>query len=133
MTARILILDDDPDLCTLYQALLDDAGYTCLVHPNLPEIATVIDLQPHLILLDYFRGPTPYGWIFLIQLNTYRETEQIPVLLCTANHATVTTHAQDLATFNVTVVYKPFDVDDFLAAVRYCLPHAVAARQTGSW
>ncbi len=125
MTARILILEEDPAIRTLYQTILDEAGYTCLVYPTLPEITTVHALQPDLILLDYFRGATPYGWIFLIQLKTYRETDHIPVLLCTANQVAVAAHAQDLASFNVTVVYQPFAVDDLLGAVRYSLPQAV--------
>jgi DNA-binding response OmpR family regulator len=123
MTVRILILDEDPAVRQLYQSTLRKVGYTCLVPLALPEIATVIDLQPDLILLDYFHGSTPYGWIYLIQLKTYAETEQIPVLLCTANRTTVAAHAHDLATFNVTVVYKPFDLEDFVAAVRYSLPN----------
>ncbi len=122
MTARVLVLDEDPVLCDLYRTILEDEGYESIVVTSLPEIAAVIELQPDLILLDHFHGSTPHGWIFLIHLKTYAETEHIPVLLCTADMAAVNSHAHDLATFNVNVVYKPFDLNDFLAAVRYSLP-----------
>lgn len=122
MTARVLVLDEDPVLCDLYRTILEDEGYETIVVSTLPEIDTVKRLQPDLILLDYFHGSTPQGWIFLIQLKTFAETEQIPVLLCTSDAVAVTAHAHDLAMFNVTVVYKPFDLNDFLAAVCYSLP-----------
>ncbi|HEX6290968.1 MAG TPA: response regulator [Herpetosiphonaceae bacterium] len=127
MTARVLILDEDPVLCDLYRTVLEDEGYEGIVAQALPEIDMVIRLQPDLILLDYFYGSTPHGWIFLIQLKTYVETDHIPVLLCTSDVAAVNAHAHDLATFNVNVVHKPFDLNDFLAAVRYSLPSDRAA------
>jgi CheY-like chemotaxis protein len=122
MTTRVLVLDEDPVLCDLYRTILEDEGYETIVVSALPEIDTVKRLQPDLILVDYFHGSTPQGWIFLIQLKTFVETEHIPVLLCTSDLVAVNAHAHDLAMFNVTVVYKPFDLNDFLAAVCYSLP-----------
>ncbi|HEX6290966.1 MAG TPA: response regulator [Herpetosiphonaceae bacterium] len=122
MSARILVLDEDPNMCDLYRAVLESEGYEVMMAHSLPEIPIVRDLQPDLILLDYFRGPTPRGWIFLIHLKTYSDTEQIPVVLCTADTATVVEYAHDLATFNVNVVPKPFSVADFAAAIRYSCP-----------
>ncbi len=124
MPARILVLDEDPVMCRHYQAILGAEGYEVVVLANLPEIPTVREIQPDLILLDYFHGPTPRGWIFLIHLKTYADTEQIPVVLCTADVESVSDHAHDLATFNVNVVPKPFNKHDFAAAIRYsCHPH----------
>ena len=124
MPARILVLDEDPTMRRLYQAILGIEGYEVIWLARLPEIEAIRDLQPDLIVLDYFHGPTPRGWIFLIQLKTYADTEQIPVVLCTADNAMVAAHAHDLATFNVNVVPKPFNRGDFAAAIRYsCFPH----------
>jgi DNA-binding response OmpR family regulator len=123
MSARILVLDEDRVMCDLYRKVLEREGYDVIVLETLPEIPVVSDLQPDLILLDHFRGPTPRGWIFIIHLKTYQETEQIPIVLCTKNEASVAAHAHDLATFNVTVVPKPFNDRDFVDAIRYnCRP-----------
>lgn len=122
MTARVLILDDDPIWCDLYRTALDAQGYTTIAASTLPDIATVIDLQPDLILLDYFHGSTPPGWVFLIQLKTFAETEHIPVVVCTADREAVNAQIYDLVIFNVNVIYKPFDLNDFRAAIRYSLP-----------
>jgi CheY-like chemotaxis protein len=122
MTARVLILDDDPIWSDLYRTTLEEQGYTTVVASALPDIETVTDLQPDLILLDHFHGSTPPGWIFLIQLKTFAETEQIPVVVCTADREAVNAQIHDLAIFNVNVVYKPFDLNDFCSAIRYSLP-----------
>jgi two-component system phosphate regulon response regulator PhoB len=119
MSARILVLDEDSTMRSLYHAILEDEGYEVIALASLPDVEIIRDLQPDLILLDYFRSPTPRGWIFLIQLKTYSDTEQIPVVICTAHTAMVAAHAHDLATFNVNVVPKPFSVEDFIAAIRY--------------
>jgi DNA-binding response OmpR family regulator len=122
MPARILVLDEDPDMCQHYRTILEHEGYTVLIQPALPDIEAVRALQPDLILLDYFQGPTPRGWIFIIQLKTYVETEQIPVVLCTKDITSVAAHAHDLATFNINVIPKPFSVSDFTATIRYSYP-----------
>lgn len=132
MTARVLILDEDPVWCDLYRTTLDGQGYTTITASTLPDIATVIDLQPDLILLDHFHGSTPPGWVFLIQLKTFAETEHIPVVVCTADREAVNAQIYDLVIFNVNVVYKPFDLNDFRSVVRYSLPSeqvsSIAAR-----
>jgi DNA-binding response OmpR family regulator len=122
MSARILVLDEDRAMCHCYRTILEHEGYTVIMQPTLPDIEVIRDLQPDLILLDYFQGPTPRGWIFIIQLKTYAETEQIPVVLCTKDSSAVTDHAHDLATFNVNVIPKPFHIKDFTATIRYSYP-----------
>lgn len=122
MPARILVLDEDTRMCKLYRTILEAEGYDVMLLAKIPDIEVIRKLQPDLILLDYFRGSTPRGWIFIIHLKTYVDTEHIPVVLCTKDAATVATHAHDLATFNVNVIPKPFDNADFAATIRYSCP-----------
>lgn len=122
MTARVLIIDEDPVLSDLYRTTLEGQGYTTIIATAVPDVAAVMDLQPDLILLDHFHGSTPPGWIFLIQLKTFTETEHIPVVICTADREAVNAQVYDLVIFDVNVVYKPFDLNDFLSAIRYSLP-----------
>jgi CheY-like chemotaxis protein len=122
MPARILVLDEDTRMCKLYRTILEAEGYDVTLLAKIPDIEVIRKLQPDLILLDHFRGSTPRGWIFIIHLKTYADTEQIPVVLCTKDVATVATHAHDLATFNVNVIPKPFDAGDFAATIRYSCP-----------
>ena len=50
---RILLVDDEPDLCTVYQIVLQDAGYECI--PYTDSIKALQEYRPtyyDLILLD---------------------------------------------------------------------------------
>jgi CheY-like chemotaxis protein len=50
---RILLVDDEPDLCMVYQIILEDAGYECL--PYTDPIKALQQFKPYfydLILLD---------------------------------------------------------------------------------
>jgi CheY-like chemotaxis protein len=50
---RILIVDDEPDVCTLYQMVLEDAGYRCISYSN--SVKAMHEFIPNyydLILLD---------------------------------------------------------------------------------
>ena len=50
---RILLVDDEPDLCTVYQIVLQDAGYECI--PYTDSIKALQEYRPtyyDLVLLD---------------------------------------------------------------------------------
>jgi CheY-like chemotaxis protein len=50
---RILLVDDEPDLCMVYQIVLEDAGYEC--HPYTDPVKALQQFKPYfydLILLD---------------------------------------------------------------------------------
>jgi CheY-like chemotaxis protein len=50
---RILLVDDEPDLCMVYQIILEDAGYECL--PYTDPVKALQQFKPYfydLILLD---------------------------------------------------------------------------------
>jgi DNA-binding response OmpR family regulator len=50
---RILLVDDEPDLCTVYQIVLQDAGYECI--PYTDSVKALQEYRPtyyDLILLD---------------------------------------------------------------------------------
>ena len=50
---RILLVDDEPDLCRIYQIVLQDAGYECI--PYTDSVKALQEYRPNyydLILLD---------------------------------------------------------------------------------
>jgi CheY-like chemotaxis protein len=50
---RILLVDDEPDICLVYQIILEDAGYECL--PYTDPVKALQQFKPYfydLILLD---------------------------------------------------------------------------------
>src|ERR687884_1857823 len=52
-TNRILLVDDEPDVCTLYQMVLEDVGYECITY--IDSVKAMQEFIPNyydLILLD---------------------------------------------------------------------------------
>lgn len=83
MTARILIINDDPGLVDLLTSVLHDEGYEAggLIYPN-ATLDSIGRLAPDLILLDLSMGDEIHGWSLLTKLRLYQPTMAIPVVIC---------------------------------------------------
>ncbi len=77
----ILIIDDDPDLCTLVRITLTKAGYQVEAASNgRSGLEKAIQIQPDLILLDIMM-PDGSGWDVCQQL---REVGDAPIIFLSA-------------------------------------------------
>lgn len=83
MSHKILIVEDDFDLASLYHAALEDAGYTVETLSTGGEVVEKArDYQPDAILLDIML-PGMNGMTLLRQLKQVESTQQIPVYVLT--------------------------------------------------
>lgn len=123
--ARILVINDTPEILAAFKDILEDEGYTPLLYSyaisNLQEIEQI---NPDLIILDYVFGRTKSGWQTLQLLKMNRSTAQIPVIVCTAATSAVRDIEGYLTAHDIQLVPKPFDIDDLLNAVRRALADA---------
>ena len=82
--ARILVVDDTPEIRELLQIHLETAGYQVLVAGNGQEaLAAVAALAPDLILLDVVM-PVVDGYEVCRRLKADEETAFIPIVMLTA-------------------------------------------------
>src|SRR5713226_9903796 len=84
MEAKILVVDDEPANCALFEAILRNQGYSVVLatdgHGALEEFARH---RPDLILLDVMI-PRPDGFEVCRRLKANPDTRLIPVVLVTA-------------------------------------------------
>lgn len=81
-SALILLIDDNEGLSHLLQRYLTDEAYRVLSVPNTEEGLQIVQkLQPDAIILDVMM-PGIDGWELLQRLRTKRETQFIPVIIC---------------------------------------------------
>jgi CheY-like chemotaxis protein len=117
--ARILLIDDEPDLLELYQISLEDEGHTVATST---EATTAIELatqfRPEIIGL-YWVMPGMVGEEVLRKLQATPETRSIPVLVISALHG-LEPHARRLGAIGV--LTKPFRPRALLDAVARVLP-----------
>ncbi len=122
MNNKILVADDDQNICELLKLYLENDGYTVYVANDGKEAVSLFQTKsPDLILLDIML-PKMDGWQVCREI---RKTSQAPIIMVTAKGETfdkvlgLELGADDYVT-------KPFDAKEVMARVK-----AVLRRSSG--
>lgn len=122
MAQRILVINDTPEILELFQEILSEEGYEVILYSfAIHDTAEIVRHHPDLIILDYIFGTEKLGWQLLQKLKMRHDTAGIPVIICTAAIREVREIEGYLLAKGVTIVPKPFDIDDLLIAVKNAL------------
>jgi DNA-binding response OmpR family regulator len=123
MKRTVLVIDDNPDLLDMVDAILSDTGFLVAKTVSGEEGLTVArTLRPNLILLD-LNMPRMDGWEVLRLLKEDGVTREIPVAIFS-----VRTDLRDkifgLQRGAVDYIPKPFQYDHLAERVERILEHA---------
>ncbi len=84
MTARVLVVDDDPEVVAAVGEALQDDGYRVeTATDGASALKSVLEAPPDLIVLDV-RMPNLNGWEFCEIVRRQSHTRDVPVLFLTA-------------------------------------------------
>lgn len=84
--ATILVVDDDPDIRDLIQAILEAAGHNVTLAPDGQEALSKLKRKPYeLVVLDIMM-PTMSGYEVLEQIRAMPSRASTPVIVVTAKH-----------------------------------------------
>jgi CheY-like chemotaxis protein len=112
MSDHILVVDDDPEICTLVSMTLADEGYQVETAANGAEALQAIEqVRPRCVLLD-MRMPVLNGWDFARELQA--RDLILPIIVMTAADD-ARRWANEIGA--VDCLAKPFDLSDLLMAV----------------
>ena len=116
---RILVVDDEPAVADLIEAVLREAGYTVSIARDGNEgLALARTWAPDLILMDVML-PGIDGGTAIRVLKAQPATAAIPIVAMSAGR-TIRQHSGDLDDADGALA-KPFDVDALLAQVAFHL------------
>jgi two-component system alkaline phosphatase synthesis response regulator PhoP len=131
--AKILIIDDDPDMVLATRLCLEGAGHEVVEAASGAEGLEMIKAeQPDLIVLDVMMDTTTEGFQLALKLRSpdpnseYANYKDIPILMLTSIHATAPTRVapdQDYLPVDA-FVDKPIDPDDLVSKVDELLQKA---------
>ena len=112
--AKILVVDDDPDILVVMEILLNMKGFTPEVTSKWETIFDKIEaFKPDLIVLDVLISGND-GRTICKQLKSQEGTKHIPVIMFSAHPGAATTIADYGAD---DFIAKPFEVDDLITKI----------------
>lgn len=114
---KILIVDDDPNICELLRLYLEKDGFSTIVAENGEQAISLANSEnPNLMLLDIML-PKMDGWQVCREI---RKTSQLPIIMLTAKGETFD-KVLGLELGADDYVSKPFDTKEVVARVRAVL------------
>ena len=129
--AKVLIVDDDENICELLRLYLDKEGYqTVLAFDGKQALALFASEAPAIILLDIML-PESDGWQVCREI---RKTSEVPIIMLTAKGETFD-KILGLELGADDYVVKPFDAKEVVARVKAVLrrtaPQSGGVKQVG--
>jgi CheY-like chemotaxis protein len=119
---HILVINDTQEVLEVMRELLEEEGYqVSLYSAAIRDLDKIREIGPDLLILDHMIGDEEYGWQLVQKLRLDRDLAVLPVIVCTAAARMVEELEGHLKAKSVTVVLKPFDIDDLLKAVSVAL------------
>lgn len=119
MPPRILVVDDEPSVADLIEAVLAGEGYTvAIARDGAQGLMLARDWNPDLILMDIML-PAVDGSTAIRRLKADPETAEIPIVAMSAGR-TIRSQSEALANADAALA-KPFDIDALLAQVAFHL------------
>ena len=128
--AKILVIDDDPDIVSAVRMVLESGGHQVISAANGKQGLERIESDvPELIVLDVMMETHTEGFELAIKLHSpdpaskWKAYKNIPILMLTAIHSTTPLRYEpDIDYLPVELfVDKPIDPDDLLGKVNWIL------------
>lgn len=112
--AKVLVLDDDPDLVQAIAEVLCEAGFAVEKRVS-RNIDDVLDLAPELVLVDCPPGAAREILNFIQRLRLNKRTAAIPLII--GSSSTKDFEAEPLRAQMIHVLLRPFEIDDLVQSV----------------
>jgi CheY-like chemotaxis protein len=126
-TKRILLVDDEPDICMIYQLALEDAGYQCSTYTD--PVQALQEFKPayyDLILLD-IKMPVLNGFELCKEIREI--DKRVHIIFITASEAYYEKfrgqHFPELGKINY--IQKPIENDELVQIVNTIIGNSIAA------
>ncbi|MDD4017850.1 MAG: response regulator [Kiritimatiellae bacterium] len=116
--AKILIVDDDPNILIVIQRLLESNGHACVTAESGLKALELIKGDVFNLIITDMRMPNMDGLTLLRKLK--KDEPSIPVILITA-YASNKTAIESVKRGVFDYVVKPFQANDLLATVKRAL------------
>jgi CheY-like chemotaxis protein len=116
--STVVVVDDDEQFLNLADVLLEGEGYRVILCQHSADAYAVLEReQPDLFVLDLRLETPESGWDILRAIRAHPIKHGIPVIICSAAIDDIQEHEAMVEAWDASVLYKPFDIVDFLRLV----------------
>jgi DNA-binding response OmpR family regulator len=122
--AKVMVVDDDPEISGLLQITMESLGHTVRVCDNGRDVIDAIkDFKPDLMILDVML-PGVDGFSIATTISQDAELSKLPIIVLSALEPSRNLFSK----FNQVVAFltKPFNTDDLLDAVKNAIERGSA-------
>jgi DNA-binding NtrC family response regulator len=124
---NILVVDDEPDICSLIKDILDDEGFNVTIAENAEEAQSAIQAsQPILVLLDIWMPDT--DGITLLKEWTSAEEFNTPVVIM-SGHGTVETAVEATRLGAYDFLEKPLSMAKLVLTVKNAIKTSLLEKE----
>jgi DNA-binding response OmpR family regulator len=118
---NIILVDDEPDICKLYQIVLEDAGYECKSYTH--TLKALKEFRPNyydLLILD-IKMPVLNGFELCKKIREVDNTVRIIFITASGHHYDKIKKDSYPELNNIVSVQKPIGNEDLVKVVRSVL------------
>jgi CheY-like chemotaxis protein len=121
----VLVIEDDPDVLAMLAGILELEGLHVRRARNGREaLVCFLPTPPSLVLVDLIM-PVMDGWEFTEQVRRRPDWAQVPIVLLSGDEELLNQTRERGVT---ACLLKPFELDELVAVVRYCLSQGAEGR-----
>jgi len=125
MPYRVAVVDDNAGLLHVMHSVLGQFGYEVAKVRNPRSVARQLHhLRPDAVVLDVNLGHPDSGWDVLAQVRADPVLESTPVIMYSADIASLRERQVTLDRFRCAALEKPFELQDLLKLLRDALPQS---------
>jgi CheY-like chemotaxis protein len=119
---HVLVVNDTEEIIELFREIIEGMGHRVTATTYAPEdLEEIKKIGPELVILDLIMGGEKQGWQLAQKMRMSRDTEAIPIIICTAATEDVREQEGWLAANAIKIVLKPFSIDDLELAITKAL------------
>jgi CheY-like chemotaxis protein len=115
---HILVVNDTEEIIELFRDIVEGMGHRMTATTYAPEdLAEIVKIGPDLVILDFLVGGEKLGWQLVQKIKMSRDTDRLPVIVCTGAVEQVREQEGWLVSKGIKIVLKPFQIDDLEQAI----------------
>ena len=121
--SRVLIIDDENDICFLISEILNDESFTCVSAQDSTQALTQFNkFNPDLIILDVWLGNSEFDGIEL--LSKFKDLNPIIPIIIISGHGTVDMAVNAIKNGAYDFIEKPFNSDKLIVVSKRAIQSA---------